>query len=141
MDDERRILLVDDDTSNLEVLGDVLRSEGYAVVCARNGAEALACLNSARPDVVMLDYVMPTMDGATMARRLRDNEQTRGIAIVMTSGLPEDMVRPRCSSYDAFLQKPYDVSQALATLETLAKRKVEDSAAAAFDGNPCRVME
>jgi two-component system phosphate regulon response regulator PhoB len=141
MDAERRVLLVDDDTSNLEVLGDVLRSEGYAVVCARNGAEALACLNSARPDVVMLDYVMPTMDGATMARRLRDDERTRGIAIVMTSGLPEDMVRPRCACYDAFLQKPYDVGQALATLETLTKRQVEDSVAAAFDGNPCRVME
>lgn len=139
--DAKRVLLVDDDTANLEVLGDVLRSEGYAVVCARNGAEALACLNSARPDVVMLDYVMPTMDGATLARRLRENEQTRAIAIVMTSGLPEDMVRPRCSFYDAFLQKPYDVSQALATLATLGHRQEEESAAIAFDGNPCRLVE
>lgn len=137
----RRVLLVDDDTANLEVLGDVLRSEGYIVACARNGAEALACLSSARPDVVMLDYVMPTMDGATMARHLRESEATRGIAIVMTSGLPEDMVRPRCAFYDAFLQKPYDVSQALATLEALGRRARQDSAAAAFDGNPFRLME
>jgi CheY-like chemotaxis protein len=115
----RRVLLVDDDTVNLEVLGDVLRSEGYTVVCARNGAEAMACLHHAQPDVVMLDYVMPTMDGATMAQMLRDDAATRDIVIVMTSGLPEDMVRPRCQVYDAFLQKPYDVSQALLTLQAL----------------------
>jgi CheY-like chemotaxis protein len=116
----RRVLLVDDDTANLEVLSDLLRSEGYTVVCARNGAEAMACLHNAQPDVVMLDYVMPTMDGATMAQKLKDDVATRDIAIVMTSGLPEDMVRPRCSSYDAFLQKPYDAGQALRTLESLA---------------------
>jgi CheY-like chemotaxis protein len=141
MNATKRVLLVDDDTANLEVLGDVLRSEGYAVMCARNGAEALACMANARPDLVMLDYVMPTMDGATMARRLRDNESTRGIAIVMTSGLPEDMVRPRCAFYDAFLQKPYDVSQALATLDRLVRRAAAKEEATAFDGNPFRVME
>jgi len=115
----RRVLLVDDDTANLEVLGDVLRAEGYAVVCARNGAEAMACLGTAQPDVIMLDYVMPTMDGATMAAKIRGDESTRGISIVMTSGLPEEMVRPRCQLYDTFLQKPYDVVDALRTLERL----------------------
>ncbi|HJV64047.1 MAG TPA: response regulator, partial [Albitalea sp.] len=114
-----RVLLVDDDTANLEVLSEVLRLEGYTVVCARNGAEAMACLRTAQPDVVMLDYVMPTMDGATMAQKLKSDEATREIAIVMTSGLPEDMVRPRCQVYDAFLQKPYDVNQALKALEML----------------------
>jgi CheY-like chemotaxis protein len=112
----KRVLLVDDDTANLEVLSDLLRSEGYVVVCARNGAEAMACLGNAQPDVVMLDYVMPTMDGATMAKMLKDDAATRHIAIVMTSGLPEEMVRPRCQLYDAFLQKPYDVDRALRTL-------------------------
>lgn len=117
----RRVLLVDDDTANLEILSDVLRAEGFVVVCARNGAEAMACLGNAQPDVVMLDYVMPTMDGATMAQKLRDDEATRRIAIVMTSGLPEDMVRPRCQVYDAFLQKPYDVDQVLQTLDRASR--------------------
>jgi CheY-like chemotaxis protein len=118
----KRVLLVDDDTANLEVLGDLLRNEGYAVVCARNGAEAMACLRNARPDLVMLDYVMPTMDGATMAHKLKEDVATRSIAIVMTSGLPEDMVRPRCQVYDAFLQKPYDVDHALRTLDTVLRQ-------------------
>ena len=118
----RRVLLVDDDTANLEVFAEILRTEGYTVVCARNGAEAMACLSNAQPDVVMLDYVMPTMDGATMASKLRHDEATRDIGIVMTSGLPEDMVRPRCQDYDAFLQKPFDVSKALRMVEMLADR-------------------
>lgn len=118
----RRVLLVDDDTANLELLGEIFRSEGYTVICARNGAEALACLRNAQPDIVMLDYVMPTMDGATFAQMLREDDSTRDIAIVMTSGLPEDMVRPRCSLYDAFLQKPYEVDQALQALEHLSER-------------------
>jgi CheY-like chemotaxis protein len=118
----RRVLLVDDDTANLELLGEVFRSEGYTVVCARNGAEALACLRNAQPDVVMIDYVMPTMDGATFARMLREDDRTRDVGIVMTSGLPEDMVRPRCDIYDAFLQKPYDVDQALKALEMLSEK-------------------
>lgn len=119
----RRILLVDDDTANLEVLSNVLRSEGYIVVCARNGAEAMACMRNARPSVIMLDYVMPTMDGATMAAKLKGDESTRGIAILMTSGLPEEMVRPRCQVYDAFLQKPYDLAEALKSLETLCANR------------------
>lgn len=115
----RRVLLVDDDTANLEILGEILRSEGYAVVSARNGAEAMACLRTAQPDIVMLDYVMPLMDGATMAAKLKSDDATRGIAILMTSGLPEDMVRPRCQLYDAFLQKPYEVSDVLRTIERI----------------------
>jgi CheY-like chemotaxis protein len=115
----RRVLLVDDDTANLEILGELLRTEGHIVVCARNGAEAMACLRNAEPDVVMLDYVMPTMDGATMAAKLKSDDATRGIAILMTSGLPEDMVRPRCKVYDAFLQKPYDASDVLKTIERI----------------------
>lgn len=117
----KTVLLVDDDTTNLETLGEILRSEGYHVVCARNGAEALACLRATHADVVMLDYVMPQMDGAKMIGALRDDVQTRDIAIVMTSGLPEDMVRPRCSDYDAFLQKPLDIPHALQTLSALAR--------------------
>ncbi len=114
------VLLVDDDTSNLETLGDILRAEGYTVVCARSGAEAMACIGVTQPDIVMLDYVMPQMDGASMVGALRAGPQTRGVAIVMTSGLPEELVRPRCSDYDAFLRKPLDIEGALRTLATLA---------------------
>jgi CheY-like chemotaxis protein len=119
------VLLVDDDTSNLETLGDILRAEGYTVVCARSGAEAMACIQVTQPDIVMLDYVMPQMDGAITAGALRAGPDTRGVAIVMTSGLPEEMVRPRCSDYDAFLRKPLDIEGALRTLAMLAEHQAQ----------------
>ena len=117
----KTVLLVDDDTTSLETLGEILRSEGYTVVCARNGAEALACLHAFEPDVVMLDYVMPQMDGATTVGMLKNGPGASDVAIIMTSGLPEELVRPRCSAYDAFLQKPIDVERALRTLSALAR--------------------
>jgi two-component system phosphate regulon response regulator PhoB len=113
-------LLIDDDTSNLEAFGDVLRDAGYTVVCARNGAEALACLPAAHPNVVMVDYVMPRMDGATTVQMLRRHDATRDVSIIMTSGLPEEVVRPCCQDYDVFLRKPLDIAQALQALQTLA---------------------
>jgi CheY-like chemotaxis protein len=117
----KTVLLIDDDTSNLEALGEVLRSAGYAVVCARNGAEALACLPTTQPNVVMVDYVMPRMDGAATVEMLRRHASLRDVSIVMTSGLPEEVVRPRCGDYDVFLQKPLDIARALDTLQTLAR--------------------
>jgi CheY-like chemotaxis protein len=117
----KTVLLVDDDTTNLETFGEILRAEGYTVVCARNGAEALAVLQAAHPDVVMLDYVMPQMDGATTIGALKHAPDTKDIAIVMTSGLPEEVVRPRCSDYDAFLQKPIDIGRALQTISALSR--------------------
>jgi CheY-like chemotaxis protein len=119
------VLLVDDDTSNLETLGDILRAEGYTVVCARSGAEAMACIPVTQPDIVMLDYVMPQMDGAITAGALRAGPETRGVAIIMTSGLPEEMVKPRCSDYDAFLRKPLDIDGALRTLAMLAEHRAQ----------------
>ena len=116
----KTVLLIDDDTHNLELLGEVLRGEGYAVVCARNGAEALASLLGVSPNVVMVDYVMPRMDGAATIEMLRAHAATRDISIIMTSGLPEDLVRPRCGGYDAFLRKPLDIGHALHTLRSLA---------------------
>ena len=116
----KTVLLIDDDTSNLEALGDVFRDAGYTVVCGRNGAEALACLAAAHPNVVMVDYVMPRMDGATTVEMLRRHDATRHVSIIMTSGLPEEVVRPRCDDYDVFLRKPLDMATALQTLRTLS---------------------
>ena len=73
----------------------------------------------------MLDYVMPQMDGAITAGALRAGPETRGVAIVMTSGLPEEMVRPRCRDYDAFLRKPLDIEGALRTLAMLVEHQAQ----------------
>jgi two-component system phosphate regulon response regulator PhoB len=118
-----KVMLVDDDSDNRETMRMLLSAAGYRVACARNGADALPSIDNWQPDVVLLDYVMPTMDGATLARLLRARPGTRDMVIVMTSGLDEDMVRPVCDAYDAYLHKPYSIETALAAIDAALVRK------------------
>lgn len=80
------ILVIDDDDDNRDALGEVLRDEGYEVTCARDGAEALALLRGMRPDVILLDLNMPTMDGMEFrAAQRRDPSLALIPTVVMTA--------------------------------------------------------
>lgn len=115
----KTILVVDDELSNAEVLGLILEEEGYRVFTAANGRHGLERIAELRPDLVVLDFMMPVMDGAEMGKRLRADADTRHIRILMNSSLEEDTVREFFSGYDAFLRKPYDVDAALQTIARL----------------------
>lgn len=123
LESERKIMLVDDDSDSRESLRLLLVAAGYRVACARNGADALASIDAWQPDIVVMDYVMPTMDGAALARNLRERTSTQHIGLVMTSGLAEDMVRPVCSSYDAYVHKPYRLETVLDALQRAWTRR------------------
>ena len=115
----KTILVVDDELSNAEVLGLILEEEGYRVFTAVNGRHGLERLHELRPDLVVLDFMMPVMDGAEMGRRMRADEATRGIRILMNSSLPEEAVRKQFTGYDAFLRKPYGIDEALRVIARL----------------------
>lgn len=117
------VLLVDDDSEFRESLRDLLAGEGHRVVCARDGSDAVAAMRAHRPDVVLLDYVMPRVDGASLVKSLRESESTRDIAIVMISGLPEEMVRPVCEGYDVYLPKPVQPDELLRALDESVRRR------------------
>jgi CheY-like chemotaxis protein len=118
------VLLVDDDSEFRESLRDLLAAEGCRVVCARDGSDAVAAMRAHKPQVVILDYVMPRVDGAGLVKTLRQSDATSDIAIVMMSGLPEDMVRPVCEGYDVYLPKPVDIDTLMAALHrALALRR------------------
>jgi CheY-like chemotaxis protein len=115
----KTILVVDDELANAEVLSLILEEEGYRVFCAANGRHGLERVAEVRPDLVILDYMMPIMNGAAMGIALRGNERTQHIKILMNSSLTEDAVRAHFGSYDAFLRKPYSVAAALALIRQL----------------------
>jgi CheY-like chemotaxis protein len=115
----KTILIVDDELANAEVLSLILEEEGYRVFCASNGRHGLERIDEVRPDLVMLDYMMPVMDGAAMGAALRSNPQTEHIRILMNSSLSEGAVRAHFGGYDAFLRKPYNIDAALATIARL----------------------
>jgi CheY-like chemotaxis protein len=115
----KTILVVDDESPNAEVLSFILQEEGYRVVCAMNGQQGLERVAEESPDLVLLDYMMPVMDGATMGRALRSTPRGRAIKLVMNSSMTESALRAHFTDYDAFLRKPYDIDGALATIRRL----------------------
>jgi CheY-like chemotaxis protein len=115
----KTILVVDDELANAEVLSLILEEEGYRVFSAPNGRQGLEKVAEVRPDLVILDYMMPLMDGAEMGRALRASPQWNGVRIVINSSLPEAAVRQHFDGYDRYLRKPYDIELALQIIRDL----------------------
>jgi CheY-like chemotaxis protein len=107
--DHRIVLLVDDEHAIVEALGEILAWEGYAVRSAANGREALAVAGAERPDVILLDVMMPVMDGIETVRALQADATLRHIPVVLMSAAPI----PRADGVprDGELQKPFEVKE------------------------------
>ncbi|HVP69076.1 MAG TPA: response regulator transcription factor [Anaeromyxobacteraceae bacterium] len=106
-----RILLVEDDPGIRQGVADVLGLEGYAVDVAANGEEALAYLRGQRPALLVMDLVMPVMNGPQLLARMR-GEGFDGIpVIIMTAAVPSASALPAA---DAYLTKPFDLDDLIA---------------------------
>jgi len=114
----KTILVVDDELGSAEVLSLILEEEGYRTVCAVNGALALAQARDVPPDLVIVDYMMPLMDGAEFSRALRADPAYAHTKIILNSGLPELAIRDQFDGYDAFLRKPFKVEALLALVRS-----------------------
>jgi CheY-like chemotaxis protein len=113
----KRLLIVDDELAIVEALQDILSVEGYDVVTAFNGAEGLQRMTVARPDLVLLDLMMPVMDGREMLRRMREDAALRDVpVVVMSAGRISDEER---RSSARFLAKPFELDLLLDTISEL----------------------
>lgn len=113
----KTVLVVDDEVVIAEAVAAVLQDEGYEVATATNGQEGLDQALSTKPDLVLVDMMMPVMDGEEMSRRLRENPQTCDIPIVVMSAVHRSL-RELPFDHAAFLPKPFDLDT---LLETIAK--------------------
>jgi CheY-like chemotaxis protein len=114
-----RVLLVDDELSSAEVLALVLAGEGYEVTLAADARQALARLDEAAPELLITDFMMPGLNGAELARAVREREDFRNIPVLMISGAPQSALRAYGRHYDAFLRKPFGLEQLLDVLQRL----------------------
>ena len=118
------ILAVDDQPANLRLLDAVLSPRGYRVVHATSGEQALELLPSTRVDLVLLDIVMPGIDGYEVCRRIRGTPETAFLPIVMiTASGHQEKKRAIEAGADDFVSKPFDQSELLARVASLARIK------------------
>lgn len=120
-----RVLVVDDDLFNLTVVGDGLYSIGYQVMTAINGKDALKIAQDSRPDVILLDVVMPEMDGYEVCRRLKEVEATKYIPVVMLTALADAGSKYKGLEAGAieFLNKPVDIAELSIRLRNVIELK------------------
>jgi CheY-like chemotaxis protein len=104
----KTILVVDDEFVIREVLTELLEWEGYTVLTATNGEEGLEQIAGARPSLVLLDFMMPVMDGLEMLRRLRADPALRDTPVVLMTAAPMSL-RGDTPLWDALLPKPFDI--------------------------------
>jgi class 3 adenylate cyclase len=120
-----RILVVDDTPQNVKLLGDLLCVKGYDVVTAASGAEALERVAQDRPDLVLLDVVMPGMTGYDVCRRIRDDPATAMLPVVMVTALDPGTERIKGieAGADDFVTKPINQPELLARVRSLLRIK------------------
>jgi adenylate cyclase len=119
-----KILVVDDIPENVRLMEAVLAPHGYDVVSAADGAEALAVVEAEQPDLVLLDVFMPELDGYAVCERLRQNEETAVLPVIMvTSSVGEEKTQAIESGADDFISKPFNHDELLTRVRSLLRIK------------------
>lgn len=114
----KSVLVVDDEFGIAEVLEALLVEAGYRVTRAINGMQGLQRLHESAVDLVMLDMMMPLMDGPTMLAKLRSDPQHGSTPVILMSGLPRDIAESRVQhAFQAYLQKPFMVQALFEAIE------------------------
>jgi DNA-binding response OmpR family regulator len=124
------ILLVEDDPSIAKGLEMNLKVEGYTVVCARDGEEALRFINSGSPDLVLLDIMLPKVNGLDVIRQVRTSRADLPILVISAKGQEADKVLGLSIGADDYITKPFGLAEVLARVRAALRRKRREGRAA-----------
>ena len=119
MPNAKRVLVVDDESAIRTMIADALDFEGYDVVTATNGADALAKLAACEPDVIVLDLMMPVMDGRSFLMASRQQPRHAGIPVLVVSAAHDLTAAVSDLGARACLAKPFDLDVLLAVIDRL----------------------
>ena len=118
---QKRILICDDDPAILRVLQVNLEVEGYVALLAHHGEEALEVAQAEKPDLIILDIMMPRLDGYQTCERLKASDETKQIPVVFLSAKAQasDIEKGKGYGVDDYLTKPFDPDTLISTIERL----------------------
>ncbi len=124
----KKILLVDDEQDIVETLKFVLESEGYTCYCAYNGEDGLKLAKEIIPDLMVLDIMMPKINGFKISRLLKYDAKYKNIPIIMLTARSQESDKQigEETGADVYITKPFDLDEVLATVSRLLKEKEEN---------------
>jgi CheY-like chemotaxis protein len=125
VDKKKQILIVDDDPEALAILQTLLEHSGYAVTAVYNGIDALKHIYQSIPDLIVLDIMMPGMDGYEVCEAVKSNPQTSSVPVIMLTAkdMGDDIEKALSKKADWFVTKPYDNKYIMQKIETFLKSK------------------
>ena len=115
------VLIVEDDRNIAELLQMYLEKEGYAVTVAHDGGQGLSKFRAIRPDLVLLDVMMPVMDGWSVCKAIRAEDQTP-VIMLTAKGETDDKVQGLRTGADDYITKPFEMKEVLARIEAVLRR-------------------
>jgi len=127
---EARLLVVDDEPNIVELLSASLRFAGFEVATATNGRQALDQARSFRPDLMLLDVMMPGMDGFAVVRRLREEGDRTPVLFLTAKDATEDKVQGLTLGGDDYVTKPFSLEEVVARIRAVLRRTAASPAAA-----------
>jgi DNA-binding response OmpR family regulator len=105
----KKVLVVDDEKDILDIVEFVLRSENFEVQALSGATKVLEAARAFQPDLFLIDYLLPEINGAELCRLLKVEEHFKKIPVILFSALPKDMVEAAASGCDELLPKPFDM--------------------------------
>lgn len=119
-----KVLIVEDEEAISDLLSYNLEKEGFAVAVSADGDEAMVSVKESRPDIILLDWMLPNVSGIELCRQLRGQSETREIPVIMLTarGEEEDRVRGLTTGADDYVSKPFSMSELVARMRAVLRR-------------------
>ncbi len=124
-----KILIVDDEKDIVQTFQDRLEMDGYPIIIAENGKEGLEKVIKEKPDIILLDVIMPDMDGFEMLEALRKYPEGEECSVIMLTvrSQKKDVARAEACGVEGYLVKPFDLDEMLEKIESVWKRRQADA--------------
>lgn len=116
-----KILFADDDTEIQEAVRTILTKEGYEVIIAKDGASVFGLAKANKPDLIILDYLMPLLDGVEACKALKKDEETKPVPVLMITAYPDQKEKALYAGAVDFITKPIEKADLLLRIKSILK--------------------